>query len=71
MLLKKSRAALLLFSAASLFAQKNWFQPSQLEQPEVRKALESVDARGSAIIDEWIRLVEIPAPSGKEQARAK
>jgi len=25
----------------------------------------------SAIVDEWIRLVEIPAPSRKEQARAQ
>jgi len=30
-----------------------------------------VDERSSAIVDEWIRLVEIPAPSRKEQARAQ
>jgi acetylornithine deacetylase/succinyl-diaminopimelate desuccinylase-like protein len=42
-----------------------------LEKPDVRKALQSVDERASAIVDEWIRVVETPAPSGKEQARAK
>ena len=52
-------------------AQSNWFQPSLLERPDVKKALQSVDERSSAIVDEWIRLVEIPAPSRKEQARAQ
>ncbi|MCC6365237.1 MAG: M20/M25/M40 family metallo-hydrolase [Bryobacterales bacterium] len=36
----------------------------------MRHALQSVDARAGAIVEEWIRLTEIPAPSGKEQARA-
>ncbi len=35
------------------------------------KAIQSVDDRAAGIVDEWIRLVEIPAPSGKEQTRAK
>jgi acetylornithine deacetylase/succinyl-diaminopimelate desuccinylase-like protein len=63
-------AAILLFAAPAA-AQTNWFQPQLLERPDVRKALQSVDDRSSAIVDEWIRLVEIPAPSGKEQARAQ
>lgn len=63
-------AALLLF-AVPAFAQTNWFQPSVLERPDVRKAIQSVDDRSSAIVDEWIKLVEIPAPSKKEQARAQ
>ena len=42
-----------------------------LQEPAVAKALQSVDERSSAIVDEWVRLVEIPAPSGKEQARAQ
>jgi tripeptide aminopeptidase len=42
-----------------------------VERPEVRRALESVEARGAAIVEEWIRLVETPSPSGKEQARAR
>ena len=60
-----------LFFATLLPAQNNWFQPSILKQPELAKALQSVDDRSAAIIDEWIRLVEIPSPSGKEQARAQ
>jgi len=53
-----------------LCAQSNWFHPAILEKPEMRHALQSVDARAGAIVEEWIRLTEIPAPSGKEQARA-
>jgi tripeptide aminopeptidase len=61
--------AVLLFAPA-LLAQ-SWFQPSLLEKPEIRKAMQSVDDRAAGIVDEWIRLVEIPAPSKKEQARAQ
>ena len=56
--------------AALLPAQNNWFQPASLKEPGLAKAIQSVDDRSAAIIDEWIRLVEIPAQSGKEQARA-
>ena len=54
-----------------LWAQSSWFEPSLLENPAVKKALQSVDDRAAGIVDEWIRLVEIPAPSGKEEPRAK
>src|SRR5262245_26836691 len=54
----------------SLVAQASLFQPSLLARPDVKQALDSVDARSAAIVDEWIKLVEIPAPSTKEQARA-
>jgi tripeptide aminopeptidase len=60
-----------LFFAPLLAAQNNWFQPGNVKEPAVAKALQSIDDRSSAIVDEWIRLVEIPAPSGKEQARAE
>ena len=70
MLIRKL-GVLLFLSAATLYPQSHWFQPSRLEKPDVRKALESVDNRAPAIVEEWIRLVEIPAPSGKEQARAR
>lgn len=60
-----------LFFAALLPAQNNWFRPAILQEPAVAKALQSVDDRSSAILDEWVHLVEIPAPSGKEQARAQ
>src|SRR5690242_18312321 len=71
MLFRKPGVTLLLLAAAPLAAQSNWFQPSLIEKPDVRQALQSVDSRAAGIVEEWIRLVEIPAPSGKEQARAK
>lgn len=52
-------------------AAQNRFDAALLSRPGVKRALESVDARRSAIVDEWIRLVEMPAPSTKEQARAR
>jgi tripeptide aminopeptidase len=57
--------------AACPLAAQNWFEPALLTQPQVQKALRSIDDRKTAILDEWIRLVEIPAPSTKEQARAR
>ena len=71
MLMSKPGAVLFLLAASTLCAQSRWFQPSLLEKPDVRKALQSVDGRAADIVEEWIRLVEIPAPSGKEQARAR
>jgi len=71
MLMRKSVAAVLVLAASMLSAQTRWFQPSLLDQPDVKKALQSVDNRATGIVEEWIRLVEIPAPSGKEQARAQ
>ena len=60
----------LAIGAAPAGAQTGWFQPSLLDRPDVKKAIQSVDDRGSSLVDEWIRLVQIPAPSRKEQARA-
>jgi tripeptide aminopeptidase len=51
-------------------AQSGWFQPALLDKPEMRTALRSVEERAVGIVDEWITLVEMPAPSGQEQARA-
>ena len=67
----EKRLAAILFTASLLRAQSPWFQPSLLEQPAVRQALQSVETRRDGIIDEWIHLVETPAPSTKEQARAR
>jgi len=61
----------ILSAAGPSAAQSNRFQPALLERPDVKKAMQSVDDRSAAIVDEWIRLVEIPAPSKKEQARAQ
>ena len=57
--------------APLLAAQNNWFQPGMVKEPAVAKALQSIDDRSSAIVEEWIHLVEIPSPSGKEQSRAE
>ena len=70
MLTRNSCAVLLLLSVPA-GAQTGWFQPSLLDKPDVRKATQSIDDRAAAIVDEWIRLVETPSPSTKEQARAK
>jgi acetylornithine deacetylase/succinyl-diaminopimelate desuccinylase-like protein len=68
-MLARAALAAVLF-ATPLAAQSNWFQPAMLKEPTVAKALQSIDDRSSAIIDEWVHIVEIPAPSKKEQARA-
>jgi tripeptide aminopeptidase len=60
--------ALLLLAAVPLQAQTNWFSEARLQRPEMRKAFGSLNE--PAIVDEWIRLTEMPSPSGKEQARA-
>src|SRR5271154_4916225 len=71
MLIRKSVVAVVLSTTSMLCGQSPWFQPSLVEKPEVKKALQSVDDRATTLFRSWIRLVEIPAPSGKEQARAK
>ncbi len=65
-----SRYILIVASIALVSAQSKLFRPEMLKEPSVAKALASVEARREGIIDEWIRLVEMPSPSGKEQARA-
>ena len=57
-------------AVTSASAQSGWFQSSLLERPDVRDALRSVDDRSAGIVDEWITLTEMPAPTGQEQARA-
>ena len=57
--------------ALPLSAQKSSFSAALLERPDVSTALRSVEERRDAIVNEWIQLVEIPAPSTKEQARSK
>jgi len=53
-----------------LMAQNNnWFNEAQLKDPATQRALEGLDSK--ALVDEWIRVTEIPAPSGKEQLRAE
>jgi tripeptide aminopeptidase len=60
-------AAVLAF-ALPVHAQSNLFKPTQLNSRAMQTALDSLDAE--AMIAEWIKVTEIPAPSGKEQDRA-
>jgi acetylornithine deacetylase/succinyl-diaminopimelate desuccinylase-like protein len=66
--MKTVTAMLLVLASLPLHAQTSWFSERQLKQPQVQKAFASLDE--PAIVDEWIRLTEVPSPSGKEQARA-
>ena len=66
----KSTVIVWLLAVMPAAAQEVWFQPSLLERPDVRTALQSVDDRTAGIVDEWIKLTEMPAPTGQEQARA-
>ena len=61
---------LVMIAALPLSAQNGWFQPTLWEKPAVRKAMQSVEEREAGIVEEWIKLVEIAAPSRQEQARA-
>src|SRR5205823_6831565 len=47
------------------------FQPSIAADTRVATALRSIEARQETLIRDWIKLAEIPASSGGEQARAK
>ena len=62
---------LLLASVPSHAQSTNRFQTTLLDRPDVKLAMQSVDDRASAIVDEWISIVGIPAPSTKEQRRAE
>jgi hypothetical protein len=64
-----SALVLLLTAAVPTHAQSNWFPPAIVERPDLIKALQSVDRRSSAIVDEWIRLVEIGAVAQRRPAR--
>jgi len=47
------------------------FQPSVAANIHVAAALKFIEAREQTLILDWIKLAEIPAASGGEQARAK
>ena len=71
MCMLRTITVMLLALSAPAALQNTWFQPALLETPQVHAALQSVDDRATGIVDEWIKLVEMPAPSGQEQARAE
>ena len=66
-------ALLLLLAAGHPPPQSKYptqFSLSLLDDPRIQAAFRNVDSREEALVNEWIHLTEIPAPSGKEQERA-
>jgi acetylornithine deacetylase/succinyl-diaminopimelate desuccinylase-like protein len=67
------RYGYLFLLASALCAQTKYptkFQPSIAADGRVAAALRMIEGRQEALIQDWIRLAEIPASSGGEQARA-
>jgi len=59
--------------APALCAQTSYptrFQPSIVADARIAAALRIIEDRQDGLIRDWIRLAEIPASSGGEQARA-
>jgi len=51
-------------------AQQSLFLEKITRSREVRQAFDYIDGQQQKQLEEWIRITEIPAPSGKEQQRA-
>ena len=66
----RSRFLLASLLAVVLSAQVK-FDPALARKPHVARALQSIESRREELIQDWIRLAEIPAGSGTEQTRAK
>lgn len=47
------------------------FSPSLAESPLAQKAISTIENNREEVVEEWIRLTEIPAPSGHEAKRAE
>jgi acetylornithine deacetylase/succinyl-diaminopimelate desuccinylase-like protein len=61
-------------TAAVLIAETRYptsFSPKTAANPKVQLALQRIAERNEQIVNEWIRVTEIAAPSGHEQERAK
>jgi len=61
----------LFYRGPDLFAEESLFKPALASSPLIKKAFSLIDSSREKIIDEWIRLTEIPSPSGKEGKRAE
>jgi acetylornithine deacetylase/succinyl-diaminopimelate desuccinylase-like protein len=69
----RNRLVFALFLGAGVHGQAGFptkFSPALAERPDVKRALAFVDAHFEEQVAEWIRITEIPAPSGQEAARA-
>lgn len=65
---------ILFFSSIPNFlhsAEESLFRPGIAQSPLAEKTFSFIDNNRDKVIDEWICLTEIPAPSGDEKERAK
>lgn len=54
-----------------LFCEESLFKPEMVESALVKKLYKFISDNSEKIIEEWIYLTEIPAPSGQEAKRAE
>ena len=66
-----SVCAFLFALTAAVTAQQSLFTPEVASTPLARDVFAYIDEHRDNIIEEWISLTEIPAPSGHEQQRAR
>jgi len=72
--LKLSLAGLIIFfilSSASPQGEESLFKPEMVNSPLIQKMFSFIEKNREKIIEEWIYLTEIPAPSGHEEKRAE
>ena len=60
-----------LATSSLAWAQQSWFSESLAGSRESREAFRYIDQNQDRQIAEWIRITEIPAPSGQEAQRAQ
>ncbi len=58
------------FSPAMLWCQESLFKPEMVNSKLVQKMFSFIQKNREQIINEWISLTEVPAPSGHEKKRA-
>ncbi len=63
--------ALSIVCSAAVSAQESLFTPELASTPLARDVFAYIDENRDNIIEEWISLTEIPAPSGHEQERGR
>ena len=71
---KLSLFGLIIFStlsSASPQGEESLFKPEMVNSPLVQKMFSFIEKNREKIIEEWIYLTEIPAPSGHEEKRAE
>jgi acetylornithine deacetylase/succinyl-diaminopimelate desuccinylase-like protein len=60
-----------ILSLASPHGEESLFTPEIIDSPLIQKMFSFIEKNREKIIEEWIYLTEIPAPSGHEEKRAE